>query len=56
MNNFNDIKKLKGAFCLINLLEDENEIDSIICDAMSKNLNIEDLSLEDDGCLLESYF
>lgn len=48
-----DIRKLKGAFSLINILEDDDQIDSIICKAIENNLDINELSVEE--CLLEAY-
>lgn len=48
-----NIRDLKGAFSLISILEDDDEIDSIICEAMENNLDIDELSVEE--CLLEAY-
>lgn len=47
------LKDLKGAFSLINILEDDEQIDNIICKAMENNLDINELSVEE--CLLETY-
>lgn len=47
------IRDLKGVFSLISVLEDEDEIDNIICEAIEHNLNINELSI--DECLLECY-
>lgn len=47
------LKDLKGAFSLISVLEDDEQIDNIICNAMENNLDINELSVEE--CLLETY-
>lgn len=48
-----EVKDLKGAFSLISILENDDEIDSIICQAIESNLDIEDLDVNE--CILESY-
>ena len=48
-----EIKDLKGAFSLISILENDDEIDSIICEAIENNLDIEDLDINE--CLLDCY-
>lgn len=48
-----EIKDLKGAFSLISILENDDEIDNIICEAIENNLDIEDLDINE--CLLDCY-
>lgn len=48
-----EVKDLKGAFSLISILENDDEIDSIICEAIESNLDIEELDINE--CLLEAY-
>ena len=42
-----DLKNLKGAFSLISILEDDDQIDNIICEAIENNLDIDDLSIDE---------
>lgn len=42
-----DLRSLKGAFSLISILEDDDQIDSIICEAIENNLDIDDLSIDE---------
>lgn len=49
-----EVKDLKGAFSLISILENDDEIDSIICEAIESNLDIEDLDVNE--CILDSYY
>lgn len=49
-----ELKDLKGAFSLISILENDDEIDSIICEAIESNLNIDDLDVNE--CILDSYY
>lgn len=48
-----NIRNLKGAFSLISVLEDDDQIDSIICEAIESNLDIDDLSI--DEFIMECY-
>lgn len=48
-----EVKDLKGAFSLISILENDDEIDSIICEAIESNLNIDELDVNE--YVLESY-
>lgn len=48
-----NIRDLKGAFSLINNIDDEDVIDSIICNAIEHNLDINELDY--DECLLDCY-
>ena len=42
-----DLRNLKGAFSLISILEDDDQIDNIICEAIENNLDIDDLSIDE---------
>ena len=42
-----DLRSLKGAFSLISILEDDDQIDNLICDDIENNLNIDDLSIDE---------
>lgn len=42
-----ELRNLKGAFSLISILEDDDKIDNIICDAIENNLDIDDLSIDE---------
>ncbi|MEG1494683.1 MAG: hypothetical protein RR406_00065 [Bacilli bacterium] len=51
------IRNLKGAFSLIDILNDNDIMDSIINDAIEKDINIadyDDLSMDYDELLIES--
>ncbi len=49
----NNLKNLAGAFSLINNIDDEDVIDSIICKAIEHDLDINELDY--DECLLDCY-
>lgn len=49
----NNLKELAGAFSLINKIDNDDAIDSIICNAIEHNLDINDLDY--DECLLDCY-
>ena len=42
-----DLRSLKVAFSLISILEDDDQIDNIICEAIENNLDIDDLSIDE---------
>lgn len=51
------IRDLEGAFSLISCIDNDDVIDSIICEAIEHDLDINELDyLDYDECLLECYY